>query len=80
LKDVNNEKEGGTKRSMKLWRLKLVQYCIRLTIAKNETFSKTPVTFLQDNCLDLLRCAFLRKLSGCVRNITACCQHLPRLI
>jgi len=28
----------------------------------------------------LLRCAFLRKLSGCVRNITAFCQHLLRPI
>ena len=31
-----------------------------------------------DNCLDLLRCAFLRKLSGCVRDITAFCQLLLR--
>jgi len=31
-------------------------------------------------CHDLLRCAFLRKLSGCVRNITAFCQHLLRPI
>jgi len=30
----------------------------------------------QDNCLDLVRCAFLHKLSGCMRNITAFCQHL----
>jgi len=29
---------------------------------------------------DLLRCAFMRKLSGCVRNITAFCQHLLRLM
>jgi len=35
---------------------------------------------LQDNCLDLLCCAFLSKLSGCVRNITAFCQHLLRPI
>jgi len=78
---VDNEKEeGSTKRSIKLMRLKYVQYRIQLTIAKNENFSKTPVTFLQDNCLDLLRCAFLRKLPGCVRNTTAFCQHLLRLI
>ena len=38
------------------------------------------LVLLQDNCLDLLRCVFLRKLSGCVRNITAFCQHLLRPI
>jgi len=38
------------------------------------------LALLQDNCLDLLRCAFLRKLSGRVRNITAFCQLLLRLI
>jgi len=37
------------------------------------------LALLQDNCLDLLRCAFLRKLSGCVRNITGFCQLLLRL-
>ena len=35
---------------------------------------------LQDNCLDLVRCAFLRKLSAYVRNITAFCQYLLMLI
>ena len=40
-------------------------------------FMKTPLlALLQDNCLDLLRCAFLRKLSGCVRNITAFYEYL----
>jgi len=29
------------------------------------------LALLQDNRLDLLRCVLLRKLSGCVRNITA---------
>ena len=38
------------------------------------------LVLLQDTCLDLLRCAFLRKLSGCVKNITAFCQHLLRPI
>jgi len=38
-KKVNNEKEGGsTKQSMKLRRLKLVRYCIQLTIVKNKFF------------------------------------------
>jgi len=46
-KMVNNEKEeGSTKWSIKLWRLKLVQHCIQLTIAKNENISKTAVAFL----------------------------------
>jgi len=35
---------------------------------------------LQANCLDLVRCVFLRKLSGCMRNITAFSQHLMRPI
>jgi len=35
------EEEESTK-----WRLKLVQHCIQLTIAKNENISKTSVTFL----------------------------------
>jgi len=30
----------------------------------------------QDSCLDLVRCAFLHKLSACMRNIKAFCQHL----
>jgi len=38
------------------------------------------LALLQDNCLDLVRCVFLRKLFVCVRNITAFCQHLLRLI
>ena len=38
------------------------------------------LALLQDNCLDLLCCAFLSKLSGCVRNITAFWPHLLRLI
>jgi len=38
------------------------------------------LALLQGNCLDLLRCAFLRKLSGCVRNITVFCQNPLRLI
>ena len=44
---VNNEKyEGSTKRSIKLRRLKSVQYyCIQLNIAKNENFSKNAVIF-----------------------------------
>jgi len=38
---MNNEKEeGSTKQSIKLRRLKLVQHCIQLTIAKNENFPK----------------------------------------
>ena len=32
--------------SIKLRRLKLVQHCIQLTIAKNENISKIAVTFL----------------------------------
>jgi len=38
------------------------------------------LVLLQDNCLDLLRCAFLRKLSECVRNITAFCQLLSAVL
>jgi len=38
------------------------------------------IALLQDNCLDLFRFAFLRKLSGYVGNITAFCQHLLRPI
>jgi len=38
------------------------------------------LALLQDNCLDLVHCAFLRKLSGCMRNTTAFSQNLPRLI
>ena len=42
-------------------------------------FMKTQLlALLQDNCLDLVCCDFLHKLSGCVRNITAFCQHLLR--
>jgi len=44
-------------------------------------FVKTHLlALLQDNYLDLVRCASLRKLSTCVRNITAFCQHLLRPI
>ena len=47
LKMASIEKEeGSTKWSIKLKRLKLVQHCIQLPIAKNETFSKTAVTSL----------------------------------
>jgi len=38
------------------------------------------LALLQNNCLDLVDCAFLRKLFGCVRNITTFCQHLLRPI
>jgi len=38
------------------------------------------LALLQDNYPEVVRCAFLRKLSGCIRNITAICQHLMRLI
>ena len=44
-------------------------------------FMKThPLALLQDNCLDLVCCAFLHKISGCVRNIPVLCQHLLRPI
>jgi len=44
-------------------------------------FMKTHLlALLQDNCLDLLRCALLHKLSACVRNRTAFCKHLLRPI
>jgi len=43
---LNNEKEGSTKWSIKLRRLKLVQHFIHLTITKNENVSKTAITFL----------------------------------
>jgi len=40
-------------------------------------FTKTHLlALLQDNCLELVRCAFLCKLSSCVRNRTAFCQRL----
>jgi len=46
-KTVNNEKEEGSrKRSIKLQRLKLVQHCIQVTIAKNENISETALTCL----------------------------------
>ena len=38
------------------------------------------LAWLQDKCLDLVCCAFFCKLSTCMRNITAFCQHLLRLI
>jgi len=34
------------------------------------------LALLQDNFLVLVHCAFLLKLSGCMWNITAFCQHL----
>jgi len=34
------------------------------------------LALLQANCLDLVRCAFLHKLSACVRHITAFCQYV----
>ena len=44
---LNNEKEeGSTTWSIRLRKLKLVQHCIQLTIAKNKFISKTAVTFL----------------------------------
>jgi len=44
-------------------------------------FMKTHLlAVLQDNCLDLVRCAFQRQLSGWVRNITAFSQLLQRPI
>jgi len=38
------------------------------------------LALLQGNCLDLVPCTVLRKLSACVRNITAFYQHLLRMI
>jgi len=38
------------------------------------------LALLQDICLDLVHCALLRKVSECVRNITAFCQHLLKPI
>jgi len=38
------------------------------------------LALLQDNCLDLVCCSFLHKLSGCMRNIKVFCQHLLRPI
>ena len=38
------------------------------------------LVLLQGNFLDLLCCAFLSKLSGCMRDLIAFCQHLLRLI
>jgi len=44
-------------------------------------FMKTHLpALLQDNGLDLVCCAFLRKLAACVRNIMVFCQHLLRPI
>ena len=44
-------------------------------------FTKTHLlALLQDNCLDLLCCTFLRKFSVWMRNITAFYQHLMRPI
>ena len=38
------------------------------------------LVLLQGNCLDLVCCDFLHKLSACVRNIAVFCQHLLRPI
>jgi len=38
------------------------------------------LALLQDNYLDLVHCASLRKVCGCVRNIAAFCQHLLKPI
>jgi len=46
-------------------------------VPSNQTLKKP---WLQDNCLDLVCCAFLRKLSAYMRNITAFCQHFLRPI
>jgi len=44
-------------------------------------FMKTHLlALLQDNCLDLVRCVFLRKLSAWVRNTIEFCQYLLRPI
>ena len=44
-------------------------------------FMKTHLlALLQGNCLELVHCVFLRKLSACMRNITVFCQHLLWLI
>jgi len=37
------------------------------------------LSLLQDNCLDMFRCAFLHKLSGCVRNISVLSKLLHQL-
>jgi len=38
------------------------------------------LALLEDHCLHLVHCAFLRKLFACVRNIAAFCQHLLKPI
>jgi len=43
-------------------------------------FETAPASVVMGYCLNFLHCAFLHKLSGCVRNITAFCQLLLRLI
>jgi len=44
-------------------------------------FVKTHLlALLQDKCHDLVCCPFLRKLSECVRNMAAFCQHILRPI
>jgi len=40
------EKEEGSTKQHQVKEVKVVQYCIQLTIAKNEIFFKTAVTFL----------------------------------
>jgi len=56
------KEEGSTKWSIKLSRSKLVQHCIQLTITKNESNSKTAITFLVvDSRLCLLTFTVLHK-------------------
>jgi len=38
------------------------------------------LALLQGTCLDLVCCSFMRKLSACLQNIAAFCQHLLRPI
>jgi len=53
----------------------------RLMVHVAGFFMKTRLlALLQDNFIDLFRCAFLRKLSGRARNITAFCKPLLRPI
>jgi len=43
-------------------------------------YENASASVAKNNCLDLLHCAFLRKSSACVRNITVFCQLLLRSI
>jgi len=49
---VKNEKKGSTKLKIKLRRLKLVQHCIQLIIAKHENFSKRVPFLVYDSMVD----------------------------